>query len=115
MSNGTVENQMYGGNWGTCSRCGVKDRPDQLVKLASGEVVHRDEKAKVCAEWKATLAKARPADITAAAVKLVELIRPTPDELLAQVHAPVAETSPTGAPFGTVTTFAYPPTDKGGK
>ena len=56
----TIENEVYGGGWQKCSRCGVKDREDQLVPESIAEETgflwrHIASKATVCAEWKATL------------------------------------------------------------
>ena len=58
----TIENEVYGAEWEKCSRCGVKDRPDQLVAEAGGHR-HIDAKVETCAAWLATLTRATPADI----------------------------------------------------
>lgn len=51
----TSEQEQYGGGWGVCVRCGVKDRADQLTEtLEHGRkvVVHKDERFSKCLEWK---------------------------------------------------------------
>ncbi len=58
----TLENEQYGGGWHTCRVCGVKDRADQL-DLTGANWQHIPAKASVCAEWKATLAKAKRSDL----------------------------------------------------
>lgn len=69
----TSENEQYGGGWQRCHRCGVKDRPDQVVHVEGA--VDRDDKplyrhvdarAEKCAEWKATLERATPVDLVKA-------------------------------------------------
>ncbi len=89
----TVENEMYGGNWQQCAKCGVKDRPIQLVRTTPPDAKvhlfrHIDARAEKCAEWKATLGRAQPADLQAAAAQLLTHVHPTADELLAEVNAP---------------------------
>ena len=96
----TIENELYGGGWQRCSNCGVKDRPDQLVGNATTGWLHIVAKTAVCAEWKALLARAKPADIQQAAFQLCERTQASADELLDEVHHP--------GPGPTVTTLAYP-------
>ncbi len=61
----TLENEQYGSGWHKCFVCGVKDRADQLQQVGD-RWWHTDVKASTCAEWKATLAKAKPRDVVAA-------------------------------------------------
>lgn len=51
----TTEQTQYGGGWDTCSRCGVKDRADQLAKTTLGgqeTIVHKDEHHEKCMRWR---------------------------------------------------------------
>lgn len=67
----SAEQEQYGKGWEHCSNCGVKDRADQLEKV-DGKVVHIAKRATKCAEWKQSLAKAKPADLEQAAAQLVD-------------------------------------------
>lgn len=59
----TVENQTYGGGYQPCARCGVMRRPSDRTGDACTDAVK-------CAEWKATLKLATPADVHRAAEQL---------------------------------------------
>ena len=76
----TLENGMYGGSYTQCSHCGLRSPP---VHLEEG----RCKTAEKCAEWKASLQLATMADIRQAAQQLCDSVTPTPDELLAELHA----------------------------
>lgn len=76
----TQENQIYGGNYTACTNYGVMRRPKDLK---AGACIETNR----CAEWKATLERAKPVDLAAAAQKLCDQVKPTPDQLLAQLNA----------------------------
>lgn len=75
----TIENQIYGvPHWLKCSNCDVTQPPSFIVD-------GKCKDTKKCAEWKASLAAATPADIQQAAKQLCDAVTPTADQLLAEM------------------------------
>ncbi len=85
----TIENDLYGPKYKQCGLCGVKQRPDRLFQPVQPPTVEAGwycVDTRQCLEWKALLQQATPADITAAAQSICNLVRPGPEQLFAEVY-----------------------------
>lgn len=84
----SIENQLYGvPHWRTCASCGVTQPKKSLFQPLqpppNDDGWHCINTAK-CAEWKATLERAKPADIQQAAAQLCDVRQA--DTTLAELH-----------------------------
>ncbi len=85
----TIENELYGPKYKQCVFCGVKQRAESLFQPLQPPTAEAGwyciDTAK-CLEWKHLLARATPADITAAAQQLCDQVKPRPEQLFAEVY-----------------------------